>query len=110
MNTLCQPRRLPFKTKYKFENDLGRNKLSFSLICFQMPILDKAAAGDNIFGKKAVFIILGILVERCPDQIRSSGVDRILIFIKEGLNSDYPLLLNGALFTFARFVEHLKVG
>lgn len=74
-----------------------------------MPILDAGAAGDDIFSKKAVFLILGILVERCPEQVRSNGVDRILMFIKESLNSDHPILLNGAIFAIARFVEHLKV-
>lgn len=75
-----------------------------------MPILDAGAAGDDIFSKKSVFLILGILVERIPEQIRSSGVDRIVMFIKEGLSSDHPILLNGAIFTFAHFVEHLKVN
>lgn len=75
-----------------------------------MPILDNAANADNIFSKKAVYIILGVLVEKCSEQIRSSGVSRILFFIKEGLNSDYPLLINGALFTLWRFIEHFKVS
>lgn len=74
-----------------------------------MPILDVAATADNLFGKKAVYIILGVLVERCPKQIRAGSFDRILLFIKEGLNSDCALLLNGALFTLWRFVEFFKV-
>lgn len=80
------------------------------LIWFQMPILDVAATSDNLFSKKAVFIILGVLVEKCPKQIRAGGFDRILLFITEGLNSDCSLLLNGALFTLWRFVEYFKVS
>ncbi len=75
-----------------------------------MPILDNAAVGENIYDRKAVYIILGVLVEHCPRQLGSGGVDRIILFMKEGLNSDIPLLLNGALFTLWRFIEYFKVS
>lgn len=74
-----------------------------------MPILDVAATSDNMFARKAVYIILGVMVEKCLPQIKAGGVDRILLFIKDGLGSEYPLLLNGALFTLWRFVEYFKV-
>lgn len=75
-----------------------------------MPILDAGATSDNMFARKAVYIILGVMVEKCLQQIRVGGVDRILLFIKDGLNSDHQLLLNGALFTLWRFVEYFKVN
>jgi hypothetical protein len=74
-----------------------------------MPILDIGATSDNMFARKAVYIILGVMVEKCVQQIRTGGVDRVLLFIKDGLNSEYPILLNGALFTLWRFVEYFKV-
>ena len=78
-------------------------------VFFQMPILDQATSADNMFGKKAVYIILGVLVEKCKLQIKAGGFERIILFIKEGLSSECYLSLNGTLFTLWRFVDSFKV-
>lgn len=74
-----------------------------------MPVLDGAATSDNVFCKKAVYIILGVLIEKCRNQIKNAGLNVIIGFIREGLRSDCYLSLNGALFTLGRFIEHFKV-
>lgn len=75
----------------------------------QMPVLDGAATSDNPFCKKAVYIILGVLVEKCHNQIKAAGINTIVGFVRDNLNSDCYLTQNGALFTLWRFVEHFKV-
>lgn len=79
-----------------------------SVPTFQMPVLDGAATSDNIFCKKAVYIMLGVLVEKCKSQIKAAGLNQIIGFIREGLTSDCYLSLNGALFAFWRFLDNFK--
>lgn len=73
-----------------------------------MVLMENALKGDNIYSKKASYLVLAILAESCADTIRHNYLEMFMNCLCNGLSESAPVARNAAFFALGQFAEFLQ--
>lgn len=70
--------------------------------------VEPALAGNSLYGKKAAYLAMAVLVEGCSDHIRNKYIEQFLKCVCTGITDNAGVVRNAALFALGQFSEHLQ--
>ncbi|KAF4521358.1 hypothetical protein B566_EDAN006947 [Ephemera danica] len=77
-----------------------------------MPLLaqyvEPAVQGNDLFKKKAAYLVLAVVVDGCNSYVRSNCLEPFVLCIAKGIADPSPVVRNSALYALGQFSDHLQ--